>query len=312
VYRAAIRALREIKENPDATVEDNIAAWRTGTREKLAKHRALPIGLADAIADEVDFVSTKLVSNADGGDGGTSKLLIETHDGHQVEAVVIRRHGRATTICVSSQVGCQMGCQFCATGTMGILGDLTAAEILEQVVFSKLAPSKLRQVPLKNIVFMGMGEPLNNFEHVKAAVLGLTDSNRFGMGRAHVTVSTVGVVPYIKRLTAELSGVPLALSLHAPNQVLRERIVPVASKAWPLPTLIAALDAHIEAAQAEDKAGGRKFTGVMVEYVLLAGKSPHLSCLVALELARPRCSVRLKAQCTLRVHRCERLLRACG
>jgi adenine C2-methylase RlmN of 23S rRNA A2503 and tRNA A37 len=275
VYRAAIRALREIKENPDATVEDNIAAWRTGTRKKLAKQRALPVGLADAIADEVDFVSTKLVSNADGGDGGTSKLLIETHDGHQVEAVVIRRHGRATTICVSSQVGCQMGCQFCATGTMGILGDLTAAEILEQVAFSKLAPSKLRQVPLKNIVFMGMGEPLNNFEHVKAAVLGLTDSNRFGMGRGHVTVSTVGVVPYIKRLTSELSGVPLALSLHAPNQVLRERIVPVASKAWPLPTLIAALDAHIEAAQAEDKAGGRKFTGVMVEYVLLAGKAPQ-------------------------------------
>lgn len=279
VYRAAIRALREVKENPDATVEDNIAAWRVATHKKLAKQKALPVGLADAVAKEVDFVSMKLVSNADGGDGGTSKLLIETHDGHQVEAVVIRRHGRATTICVSSQVGCQMGCQFCATGTMGILGDLTAAEILEQVVFSKLAPSKLRQVPLKNIVFMGMGEPLNNFEHVKAAVLGLTDSNRFGMGRGHVTVSTVGVVPYIKRLTSELPGVPLALSLHAPNQTLREQIVPVASKAWPLQKLIAALDAHIEAAQAEDKAGGRKFTGVMVEYVLLAGKTLEpISC----------------------------------
>lgn len=271
IYRAAVRSLREIKEDPEANLEDNVNAWREGTRKKLAKQKALPDGLADAIASEVDFLTTKLVSNADGGDGGTSKLLLQTHDGHQVEAVVIRRHGRATTICVSSQVGCQMGCQFCATGTMGILGDLTSAEILEQVVYSKLAPSKLRQVPLKNIVFMGMGEPMNNFEQVKAAVLGLTDSNMFGMGRAHITVSTVGVVPYMKRLTAELPGVPLALSLHAPNQSLRERIVPVASKAWPLPKLIAALDEHIALAQAEDKAGGRKFTGVMVEYVLLAG-----------------------------------------
>ena len=322
VYRAAIQALREIKENPDATVDDNIAAWRAGTREKLARKRALPVGLPDALVAEVDFVSMKLVSNADGGDGGTSKLLVETHDGHQVEAVVIRRHGRATTICVSSQVGCQMGCQFCATGTMGILGDLTAAEILEQVAFSKLAPSKLRQVPLKNIVFMGMGEPLNNFDHVKAAVLGLTDSNLFGLGRGHVTVSTVGVVPYIKRLTSELPGVPLALSLHAPNQALREQIVPVASKAWPLPKLIAALDAHIEAAQAEDKAGGRKFTGVMVEYVLLAGKQT------------PPCQHTCRVLCGLRIfelpgkrlyacfnmlnllarerHRSERFFRACG
>ena len=92
------------------------------------------------------------------------------------------------------------------------------------------------------------------------------------MGRGHITVSTVGVVPCMKRLTAELPGVPMALSLHAPNQTLRERIVPVASKAWPLPKLIAALDAHIESAQKEEKSGGRKFTGVMVEYVLLAGK----------------------------------------
>ena len=199
VHRAAIQSLRELKEDPDATVEDNITAWVEGTREKLLKQKSFVQGnpgLPDAIAQEVAFLTTKLINgtSADGGDGMTSKLLVETHDGHQVEAVVIRRHGRATTICVSSQVGCQMGCQFCATGTMGILGDLTAAEILEQVVYSKLAPSKLRQVPLKNIVFMGMGEPLNNFEHVKKAVLGLTDSNLFGMGRGHVTVSTVGVV----------------------------------------------------------------------------------------------------------------------
>lgn len=216
---------------------------------------------------KVSFLSSSLVSAVDSNDGGTSKMLIETHDGHRVEAVVIRRHGRATSICVSSQVGCQMGCQFCATGTMGIIGDLSAAEILEQIVHSKLAPSSLGALPLRNVVFMGMGEPLHNFRNVRAAVLGLTDPSRFGLGRSHVTISTVGVVPSIQKLSAELPGVPLALSLHAPNQQLREKLVP-AARAWPLLELMAALDAHIAAAQANDSA---KFTGVMIEYVLLAG-----------------------------------------
>ena len=118
-------------------------------------------------------------------------MLIETHDAQRIEAVVIRRHGKYTSICVSSQIGCQMGCQFCATGTMGILGNLTASEILEQVAYSMLAPSKLRAKPLRNIVFMGMGEPLNNFQNVKSAVMGLLDQSMFGLSRANITISTV-------------------------------------------------------------------------------------------------------------------------
>lgn len=106
-----------------------------------------------------------------------------------------------------------MGCTFCATGTMGLKGNLTAGEIVEQLVHA------VREVPIRNIVFMGMGEPLNNYEAVKAAVGLMTDSRCFALSRRHVTISTVGVVPRIKQLAADMPGISLALSLHAPNQV---------------------------------------------------------------------------------------------
>ena len=278
IYRVAVRALRDLddppevgpEEDPTASVQVSIAAWKEGTLSTLKRRKDIPVGIASAVVQDIAFVTTTLISNVDSIDGGTSKLLIETHDGHRVEAVVLRRHGRATSICVSSQVGCQMGCQFCATGTMGIIGNLTASEILEQAVYMKLAPSVLRALPLKNIVFMGMGEPLNNFKEVKQACIGLMDFNRFGLGRAHITVSTVGVVPYMLKLNQELPGVPLALSLHAPNQTLREEIVP-AAKAWPMDKLMKALDSHIEMAKSSFKKDNIKFTGVMIEYVLLSG-----------------------------------------
>lgn len=149
---------------------------------------------------------------------------------------------------------------------MGIIGDLTSAEILEQLMWCKLAPWAHQSLP-KNVVFMGMGEPLNNWSHVKDAILGLTDSNKFGLSRRSITVSTVGVVPSMLKLNEELPGIPLALSLHAPTQEVRERIVP-AARAWPLPQLMAAMDAHILAVRMNENV---KFTGMMVEYVLLAG-----------------------------------------
>jgi adenine C2-methylase RlmN of 23S rRNA A2503 and tRNA A37 len=278
VYRVAVKSLKNLddppecepEEDPTESVSVSVNSWKEATFSALSRRKDVPADLASAIAENIAFVTTKLISNVDSSDGGTSKLLIETHDGHRVEAVVLRRHGRATSICVSSQVGCQMGCQFCATGTMGIIGNLTASEILEQAVYMKLAPSVLRSLPLKNIVFMGMGEPLNNFKHVKDACVGFMDFNRFGLGRAHITVSTVGVVPNMLRLNNELPGIPLALSLHAPNQKLREQIVP-AAKAWPMEKLMAALDSHIEMAKKSFKKDNIKFTGVMIEYVLLSG-----------------------------------------
>jgi adenine C2-methylase RlmN of 23S rRNA A2503 and tRNA A37 len=133
---------------------------------------------------------------------------------------------------------------------MGIIGDLSAGEILEQLVHANDVS------PIRNVVFMGMGEPLNNFENVKAAVFGMIDTKQFGLGHGHVTVSTVGITPKIRRLTKEMPFVNLALSLHAPNQELRSAIVP-AAKAYKIEGLIEALDNHMQGgpvSSAEDAA----------------------------------------------------------
>ena len=149
-----------------------------------------------------------------------------------------------------------MACAFCATGTLGHSGDLYAGEILEQVWHARqIRPD------LCNIVFMGMGEPLENYSQVISAIHGLTDPFRFNLAPRGITVSTVGVVSNIERLMVDAPAVKLALSLHAPTQELREKIVPTA-KAWPLDSLMKAVDKY-------SNKGGKKKGMVMIEYVVL-------------------------------------------
>jgi len=166
--------------------------------------------------------------------GTGCKMVIRLHDGLVVETVIIEvppdsrltsKNGvpppRRSTVCVSSQVGCKMGCTFCETGTMGLQGDLTAGEILEQVYFAQLHTSA--GSTLRNVVFMGMGEPLENYHSVLAAVKGMNDQRLFNLKRIQITVSTVGVVGRIKDLAADFPGISLALSLHAPTQETRKK-----------------------------------------------------------------------------------------
>ncbi|KAL4451304.1 hypothetical protein ABPG77_009376 [Micractinium sp. CCAP 211/92] len=166
--------------------------------------------------------------------------------------------GRRATLCVSSEVGCAMGCTFCATGTMGMIADLTAGEIVEQLVHASSAAR------IRNIVFMGMGEPLNNYDAVKSAVTMMTDPRAFGLRRKKVTVSTVGVVPRLLQMADDMPGVSLALSLHAPTQELRQTIVPSA-KAFKLDRLMGAVDEYQR----------RTRQSVFVEYVMLG---PDVNC----------------------------------
>ena len=229
--------------------------------------------------------------------GSTTKLLVRLHDGLAVEAVLLRhdsgcgRYGdgprpghRRATLCLSSQAGCAMGCTFCATGTMGLQRNLSAGEIAEQAAHAEARGG----TRLRNIVLMGMGEPLNNYAAVIAAIHLLTAPPRrggFGIARGRVTVSTVGVVPRMRTLAADAPGVRLALSLHAPSQAEREAIVPSAST-FPLPRLLEAADAHAAAP------GG---SPPLIEYVLLRGvndTAAHSAALGAL-LAERRWSVNL-------------------
>ena len=195
-------------------------------------------------------------------DGSTTKLAVRLHDDHVVESVLMRymnKDGGRASLCVSSQVGCAMGCTFCATGTMGIRGNLTSAEILEQVVHANRILAKetkennlvkderrKRLELVRNIVFMGMGEPLNNYNNVVEACRCLIDRKRWNFAHGKITVSTVGVTPRIHDLTKDLPEVCLALSLHAPNQAMRSDIVP-AARAYKIEGLIDALDNHMMA-----------------------------------------------------------------
>ena len=176
--------------------------------------------------------------------GMTRKTLWRTFDGAYVESVLMRYPGRVT-MCVSSQAGCGMACPFCATGQAGLTRNLSAAEIVAQVVAGARALAR-GEVPggpgrVSNVVFMGMGEPLANYPQVMAALRRLTDPVPDGLGisQRSVTVSTVGLVPAIRRLTAERLGVTLAVSLHAPDDELRDELVPV-NKRWKVAEVLGA------------------------------------------------------------------------
>lgn len=197
---------------------------------------------------------------------GTRKWLFELADGNCVESVFIPDDGRGT-LCVSSQAGCTLNCTFCATGAQGFSRDLTAEEIVGQVwQASRLLGSKGQsQRMITNVVFMGMGEPLLNFENVVRAVRVLLDDVAYGLSRRRVTVSTAGMVPLIDRLRAECP-VSLAVSLHAPSDALRTELVPLNRK-YPIVELLDACRRYV----ANDP--HRKVT---FEYVMLAGVNDSL------------------------------------
>jgi 23S rRNA (adenine2503-C2)-methyltransferase len=207
--------------------------------------------------------------------GATVKTLWRLHDGSQVESVLMRYldrdgHVTRTTMCVSSQAGCGMGCPFCATGQAGLTRNLSTAEIVAQIVAGAraLADGAIPGGPgrVSNVVFMGMGEPLANYKTVVAALHRLTDPVPDGLGLSArgITVSTVGLVPAIDKLSAEGLPVTLALSLHAPDDELRDELVPVNSR-W---KVAEALDAARRYAQVT----GRR---VSIEYALIRDVNDH-------------------------------------
>jgi 23S rRNA (adenine2503-C2)-methyltransferase len=216
----------------------------------------LPAALREKL-DALAFVSgSKMVTSTRSAHDGTEKLLLEYEDGARVEAVVLEDDGRVTG-CVSTQVGCRLGCVFCATGAMGLSRNLTAGEIVEQIMALRrhVAPKHL-----DNIVFMGMGEPLDNYDATIKAIRATNAPWGLGIGARRMTVSTVGIVEGIRRLAREDLQVNLALSLNATDQELRQRLMPAAHRN-PLPKLTKALQDYFGAT-------GRMVT---LEYVLLAG-----------------------------------------
>jgi 23S rRNA (adenine2503-C2)-methyltransferase len=198
-----------------------------------ALRRELAVALPPALVLERESVS-------EGGD--TVKWLWRLTDGVAVETVLMHYPGRST-VCVSTQVGCAMACGFCATGQAGFTRHLTSGEIVEQVALAaRRAAASNRRVG--NVVFMGMGEPLANYDNTWAAVERLHDD--VGISARHLTLSTVGVVPGIRRLAGERLPVNLAVSLHAADDELRDRLVPI-NRRYPLDALVDACRAYLDA-----------------------------------------------------------------
>jgi 23S rRNA (adenine2503-C2)-methyltransferase len=222
------------------------SVWR-GASASFADVRTLPSDLREMLAAtfRFDTVSDSEVRDADGG--LTEKALHRLDDGALIESVLMHYPTRAGsrerhTLCISSQAGCAVGCPFCATGELGFGRDLQVAEIVDQVRFAarRLAADDRR---LTNIVFMGMGEPLLNLDRVLTAVEALNDRRRFGLGARHITISTSGVVPGIRRLTALGPQFTLAVSLHAARDPLRDVLVPL-NRRWPVAEVVAAARDH--------------------------------------------------------------------
>ena len=198
----------------------------------------LPLVLRDRLEAALP-PALSIASEVTADDRMTTKWAFALDDGATIETVLMR-YARRTTVCVSTQAGCAMACSFCATGQSGFRRHLTTGEIVEQVVVAARAAAPRR---LTNVVFMGMGEPLANYDRLMAAVRRL--NGPLGLGARRLTISTVGLVPGIKRLTAEPLAVNLAVSLHSANDRSRDKLVPI-NKRYPLGVLAEACEAYVE------------------------------------------------------------------
>jgi 23S rRNA (adenine2503-C2)-methyltransferase len=219
----------------------------------------LPLALRAELASAFRWSSVELEREIASADGETRKALLRLHDGHHIETVLMPHHGARNSVCISTQAGCPMACAFCATGEMGLVRDLTAAEIVDQVRHWQ-RELRAQDERVSHVVYMGMGEPLRNYGPVLASVRMLMDPGLFGISPRRITISTCGIVPKMDALASEGLPITLAVSLHAADDRTRTRIMPVNRK-WDVDDVLDASARYVERTK-------RRLT---FEYILLAG-----------------------------------------
>lgn len=237
--------------------------WQYLYREQVTavdQMRDLRAPLREALAAKVHLDTLTTQTAVDSSDGHTRKYLLQLTDGQTIETVQMRFKGRWTA-CVSTQVGCAMGCVFCATGQMGFTRHLTPGEIVAQVLYVNRALAQSGK-SLRNMVLMGMGEPLHNYDQVMTALETLMDHKGLGMAAKHITLSTVGIVPGIIRLADEQRPFRLAVSLHGATDEERQALVPPARR-WPLNELMDACRYYVE----------KRNRHIFFEWTLIEGKN---------------------------------------
>lgn len=240
-----------LKQVKKAIFQDLIEDWDKATN--------LPKTLRQKLQDCCPISELKAEKILTSKDKQTIKALLKLKDGSKIELVLMRHIDGRRTVCVSSQVGCSIGCKFCATGQQGFKRNLSADEIVEQVLYFARLLKKTKE-KVTNVVFMGMGEPFLNYESVLEAIKILNDKNSFNLGARHISISTVGIIEGIKKLAKELLQVNLAVSLHAPNNELRLKLIPI-NKIYPIEKILAAIDNYIKKTKRR----------VMFEYLIMDG-----------------------------------------
>lgn len=220
----------------------------------------LPKKMREDLKTAVSLNTGTITARLNSKDKQTTKVLFQLPDGQYIETVLMK-YDKRRTLCISTQAGCAMGCVFCATGQMGFVRNLTAGEIVAQVLYFA---NELRQTDehVTNIVMMGMGEPLHNYDNTLTAVDRLTAQEGFNLGARKITISTVGLVPAIRRYADEQRQTPLAISLHAATDEERDKLIPV-NKKWPIMDIMDACHYYIEKT-------GRRLT---FEWALINGKN---------------------------------------
>jgi len=225
-----------LKQVKKAVFQDLIENWDEVT--------ALPQSLREKLSKNCPIPELKAEKTLISKDSQTIKALFGLKDGLKIESVLMKHKDGRRTICVSTQVGCAMGCKFCATGQQGFKRNLSAGEIVEQVLhFARLF--KKSKEKITNVVFMGMGEPFLNYENVLEAIKILNDKDGFNLGARHISISTVGIIEGINKIAQEKLQVNLAISFHASNNKLREKLMPI-NKKYSIEKILSAVDDYIK------------------------------------------------------------------
>ena len=231
---------------------DLITNWNDNT--------TLPISLRETLNKECSLDINAEIFGSKKSE--TVKALITLEDGQKIETVLMKHEDGRATVCVSSQVGCPMGCAFCATGKMGFTRNLTVSEIIEQVLFWQRFLNNNEKDPkhVTNVVYMGMGEPFLNYDNVMESIRMINEKEIFNIGARHISVSTSGLVDEINKFAKEKMQVNLAISLHAPTNKLRAELMPINDK-YPLEKLMEAVESYVY----------NRSRQVMFEYLMIDG-----------------------------------------
>lgn len=253
---SAVEALLKEKGYPRFRA-DQIASWLKKGVSSFDEMTNLPKDIRELLKTEYYFTKAEIVRKRVSAIDGTVKYLFRLNDGEYIESVVMNYH-HGSTICISTQVGCRMGCTFCATGKSGFSRSLNPTEMLAQIE----AAQRDLNIRISNIVLMGMGEPFDNYDNVIAFIRLVSSESSLNIGMRHITLSTCGIVPRIYDFADLMLQVGLSVSLHAPNDAMRSRTMPI-NRAYPIAELISACRYYV------DKTHRR----ITFEYALIEGEN---------------------------------------